>query len=314
MAEVESGFVDVSAAQDGGLLKKILVEGVGEETPPPGSSVEVHYVGTLHSDGSKFDSSRDRAGNFKFDVGVGQVIKGWDEGICTMKRGEKCILRCTSDYGYGDHGSPPKIPGGAILDFEVELFSWREKVKPPSQMDVDERRAHATKMKEAGTDAFKQQDWNTAVNRYEDGVEYITFDPNDDSGHGHSHGGQPCTGHGGDEAADGEKFELTDDDRKLAVALLNNCAMARLKAGEPEPAKFDCTKALQYDPANIKTFFRRAQAELAMGNYKACVEDAARVVELEPGNKEAEVLRRKALDEERKAKQKEKAMCSKMFG
>jgi FKBP-type peptidyl-prolyl cis-trans isomerase len=56
--------------------------------------VSVHYSGMLTKDGSKFDSSRDRPGKFDFQVGVGQVIKGWDEGIVTMKKGELCILRC----------------------------------------------------------------------------------------------------------------------------------------------------------------------------------------------------------------------------
>eukprot|EP00440_Ansanella_granifera_P013021 gb/GFBE01014145.1/.p1 GENE.gb/GFBE01014145.1/~~gb/GFBE01014145.1/.p1 ORF type:complete len:326 (+),score=133.02 gb/GFBE01014145.1/:1-978(+) len=325
MAEIEEGFVDISEAKDGGLLKKILVEGSGDATPPPGSSVEVHYVGTLHSDGSKFDSSRDRPGNFKFDVGVGQVIKGWDQGICSMKKGEKCILRCASDYAYGDHGSPPKIPGGATLNFEVELFSWKEKVKPPGQMTPEERRAYANKMKEQGTEAFKQGDFATAVNRYEDGAEYITFNPDDDDfgSHGHSHGGKPCSGHGDDSDDDhghghgagaSSAAELSDEDKVLAIALLNNCAMAKLKVGDADSAKFDCTKVLQYDEKNVKAMFRRAQAELSLHNFKACIEDAAKTLELDPSNKEAEQLKAKAALAEKKEKKQEKAMYSKMFG
>ncbi|CAE8591267.1 unnamed protein product [Polarella glacialis] len=328
MAEIEVGFVDVSEDQDGGLLKKILVEGKGDATPPKGSSVEVHYVGTLE-DGSKFDSSRDRPGNFKFDVGVGQVIKGWDQGICSMKIGEKCILRCSSDYAYGDRGSPPKIPGGATLNFEVELFAFKEKVKTARQMTVEERRAYALKMKDQGTEAFKQQDFATAINRYEDGAEYITFSAGGGhgGGHGHSHGGEPCSGGHGDESDEDDDDmghghgaaavaddDLGDEDKALAVALLNNCAMAKLKAGDADSAKFDCTKVLKYDAKNVKAIFRRAQAELAMGNFSACAEDTARVIEIEPENKEAGALRRKALDDEKKAKQKEKAMYSKMFG
>ena len=84
----------------------------------PEAKVKVHYVGTL-LDGSKFDSSRDRPGFFDFEVGVGRVIKGWDLGISTMHKGEKCVLACRHDYAYGAHGSPPKIPGGATLLFEV---------------------------------------------------------------------------------------------------------------------------------------------------------------------------------------------------
>lgn len=313
----EEGFVDISEDKDGGLLKKILVEGKGDEMPPPGSDVEVHYVGTLHSDGSKFDSSRDRPGNFKFAVGVGQVIKGWDTGICTMKKGEKCILRCRSDYAYGDSGSPPKIPGGATLNFEVELFSWKEKVKPVYQMSVEERRAYALKMKEQGTEALKAGDFATAVNRYQDGAEYITYsgggddDDDDDDEHGHSHADGQCDGH---HPQNTKPSELSEDDKQLAVALLNNCAMANLKLGEADAAKFDCTKVLEYDAKNVKAMFRKGQAELALGNFKACVDVCGRMLEVEPGNKDAEQLKLKAAHAEKSQKKNEKAMYSKMFG
>lgn len=84
----------------------------------------MHYVGTLE-DGTKFDSSRDRDQEFNFKLGMGSVIKGWDKGVATMKKGEKCILKCRSDYAYGEQGSPPAIPGGATLNFEVELIHWK---------------------------------------------------------------------------------------------------------------------------------------------------------------------------------------------
>merc|ERR1712217_539988 len=231
------------------------------------------------------------------------------------KRGEKAILRCTSDYGYGDHGSPPKIPGGATLNFEVELLDWKEPVKPPSEMTAEERRAHAAKMKEEGTAAFKLQDWATAVNRWEDGVEYLENKDEDDyGGQGHTHGGQPCSGHGDDDETCKVKTELSSEDKTMIIAMLNNSAMARLKLNEPDAAKFDCIKVLEYDKGNVKAFFRRGQAELAMGNFDATVENAAQVIELDPQNKEAEQLRRKALDGVKQAKQKEKAMAQKMFG
>jgi len=324
MAEIEEGFVDISEDKDGGLLKKILVEGKGTATPPSGSDVDVHYVGTLHSDGSKFDSSRDRPGTFNFEVGVGRVIKGWDQGICTMKRGEKCILRCRSDYAYGDSGSPPKIPGGATLNFEVELFSWKEKI---GNMTAEERKALALRMKEEGTEAFKAGNFESAVTSYEVGAEAITFKAGSQGhgGHGHSHGGVACSGDHGDDDDDDDDdemghgqssgpAELSDEDKTLAIALLNNCAMARLKVGDAEPAKFDCTKVLQYDPKNVKAMFRRAQAELSMKNFQACLEDAAATLELDPSNKEAELLKRKAVEAEKKEKKQEKAMYSKMFG
>jgi len=113
--------VDISG--DGGLLKSVITAGHGDESPAAGHTVHVHYVGTLE-DGSKFDSSRDRDEKFQFKLGQGQVIKGWDVGVATMKRGEVARLTCRSDYAYGEHGSPPSIPGGATLIFEVELFDW----------------------------------------------------------------------------------------------------------------------------------------------------------------------------------------------
>nr|AFK48238.1 unknown [Lotus japonicus] len=106
-----------------GLRKKLLKEGQGWETPEVGDEVQVHYTGTL-LDGSKFDSSRDRDAPFSFTLGQGQVIKGWDEGIKTMKKGENALFTIPPELAYGESGSPPTIPPNATLQFDVELLSW----------------------------------------------------------------------------------------------------------------------------------------------------------------------------------------------
>nr|1R9H_A Chain A, FK506 Binding protein family [Caenorhabditis elegans] len=115
--------IDITPKKDGGVLKLIKKEGQGVVKPTTGTTVKVHYVGTLEN-GTKFDSSRDRGDQFSFNLGRGNVIKGWDLGVATMTKGEVAEFTIRSDYGYGDAGSPPKIPGGATLIFEVELFEW----------------------------------------------------------------------------------------------------------------------------------------------------------------------------------------------
>lgn len=124
MTEPTAPHVDVSPDKDGGILKAIITEGHGYERPSAGNEVEVHYTGSL-LDGTVFDSSVSRGDKFKFKLGQGSVIKGWDVGVATMRRGEKAVFTLKSEYGYGATGSPPKIPPHATLVFEIELFDWR---------------------------------------------------------------------------------------------------------------------------------------------------------------------------------------------
>merc|ERR1711981_162446 len=105
-----------------GVNREVISEGNGG-SPKQGQTVAVHYVGTL-TNGNKFDSSRDRGKPFQFKLGMGQVIRGWDEGVAQMKLGEKCILTCTPDYAYGARGFPPVIPPNSTLKFEVELLGF----------------------------------------------------------------------------------------------------------------------------------------------------------------------------------------------
>jgi len=94
--------------------------------PKTGQKVVVHYTGKL-MDGTKFDSSRDRNQPFVFEIGKSNVISCWDEGVMTMKVGERAIITCPYNYAYGVRGSPPRIPPKATLVFDVELIKIMDK-------------------------------------------------------------------------------------------------------------------------------------------------------------------------------------------
>jgi FKBP-type peptidyl-prolyl cis-trans isomerase FkpA len=104
-----------------GLKYADLKTGTGDEAKP-GNKVAVHYTGWL-KDGKKIDSSLDRQAPFEFDLGAGQVIKGWDEGVAGMKVGGKRKLIIPSQLAYGERGTAGVIPPNAELTFEVELLS-----------------------------------------------------------------------------------------------------------------------------------------------------------------------------------------------
>ncbi len=116
-----SSTAQKSASPSAQLKIEDIKIGTGSAEVKSGDTVVMHYTGTLEN-GTKFDSSYDRNQPFETKIGVGQVIKGWDQGIPGMKVGGKRRLIIPSDLGYGSRGAGPKIPPNSTLIFDVELL------------------------------------------------------------------------------------------------------------------------------------------------------------------------------------------------
>ncbi|KAG0329024.1 hypothetical protein BGZ99_003654 [Dissophora globulifera] len=267
---------------DGQLWKKILREGTGD-SPMRKAKVNVHYVGTLFSNGDKFDSSRDRGSPFNFEIGVGQVIKGWDEGVKTMKIGELAELVCAPDYAYGAGGSPPKIPGNSTLKFEVELLGFQESADNPTA-----KLALAQKKKDQGNAFFKSGNNSSAAQAYKDGADLLS-----DMG--------------------GATEEQLQESGPLEVALLANLAAAYLKLNENGKAAETCKRALTLQPDHVKVTYRLAQAYLGLSEFEDAKKTALHGLEIAPVDATFSSLLSTISAKQAAFKKKEKAAYSKMF-
>lgn len=263
-----TGFVNVT--EDGGLMKKLLAEGEGE-FPETGFEVEAHYHGTLE-DGSVFDSSRDRGKTFKFTLGKGQVIKGWDKGFASMRKGEKAILRCRSDYAYGK-GGQGKIPPDATLYFEVELINFGPKKKEKWEYSDEEKTAEGTKLKDSGNKHFQEKNFESALKDYLEACEITEGNPANEA---------------------------------LFVACKSNAAQACISLQRYADAVLHASEAIKTDPHNVKALYRRGLARNHLGLAEEALVDLNHALEFDAENKavKAEIVKSKKLIADAKAKTK----------
>jgi len=119
--DIANRWPDAVRDDESGIYSVIRTEGTGP-TPNPGTPITVHYTGTL-MDGTQFDSSRDRNEPFRFNVGSGQVIPGWDRSLLQMKKGERRVIILPPEMAYGERGIGP-IPPNSWLVFDVELLDF----------------------------------------------------------------------------------------------------------------------------------------------------------------------------------------------
>ena len=165
--EQKSDYINIT--EDGGIKKKILKEGSGA-SPEQGNEVHVNYIGR-NSDNKVFDQTKDKP--FTFKIGSGQVIKGWDMGVKTMKVGEKAEFILSPDYAYGNKKVSDLIPENSTLTFEIELLKVVVPKKEVSDMTYEEKLAEGKKLKAEGVEKFKAKDFSAARDLFTRATAYL---------------------------------------------------------------------------------------------------------------------------------------------
>lgn len=233
-----TSYIDeVHITKDGGIVKKMIRAGEEGRKPEQGQEVVVKYEGRLE-DGTIFDSSDQHGEPLKINIGTGQVIEGWDKGILEMTLGEKADLVIKAKYGYGEMGSPPKIPGGATLIFTIELLEIAQARPTRWQMTDQQLIEYALRLKEDANIKFKDKKYKEAEGLYRDALSHL----------------------------DAVKLD-NEELRKLRVTLYQNLSVALNIAGDYRDTVQMCCLALALDAEAVKALYLRAVAYRNIKQY-----------------------------------------------
>jgi len=272
-----------------GLTKKVIKQGDGE-SPEAGAMCVMHYTGCLADDDSKFDSSRDRNEPFEFEVGIGKVIRGWDEGVVTMKKGEECVFCIRSDLGYGEMGAGGAIPPNADLVFHVELLDFFEKVKGLWEMNEEEKMTFAEDQKRKGNASLKEGDFIAAARCYEEGIKAFE---------------------------QAEVDELSPVYKALKQSLHSNHCIALLKSGNYLSATIQAKTVLSMDPSNIKATYNLVNALEKSGDFEMALRESKKILEKEDISESDRLMFQRqnqlTMAHRKEQDKKERAVYSKMF-
>ena len=275
--------IDVSG--DEGIIKNIISYGNGDN-PSEGQEVIAHYTGTL-LDGTKFDSSLDRNEPFKFQLGIGQVIKAWDLGFATMKKGEKAMIIAKSEYAYGKNGSPPTIPPDATLQFEVELLDFFDKPKSISEMTNEERYNISLSLKEEANQLVVEKVYDMANEKYLNALEHIK--PNITSN------------------------DLENKDTKLLLSIYLNLSLTSNKNKNYKSSINYAEEALLIDNTNVKALFRKSTSEKDSNNFNDSLDTLNKILELDKENCYAKKLLAYVKKNIVKDRERQRTLFSKLF-
>ncbi|VWU50850.1 FK506-binding protein (FKBP)-type peptidyl-prolyl isomerase [Hepatocystis sp. ex Piliocolobus tephrosceles] len=288
--ESTEGIETVHLTNDGGVIKTILRRGEeGEENiPKSGNEVSVHYVGKLETNGKVFDSSRDRNMPFKFHLGQGEVIKGWDICVSSMKKNELCTVRLDSKYGYGEEGCGENIPGNSVLIFEIELLNFSETKKSIYDYTDEEKIQAAYDLKEEGNELFKKNNINEAIAKYKEALDFFIH-------------------------ADDWEDSLLEKKKDIEIICNLNLSTCYNKNKEYANAINHASKVLKLDKNNIKALYKLGIANMNFGFLEDAKENLYKAALLNPNNMEIRNSYELCISKLKEARKKDKLTFGGMF-
>ena len=284
-------FDDISGS--GGVLKKIGFEGVtsgGEGKPEKGFTVEIKYV-MRTEEGNVVDvSCNDVWDNkeYKFVIGMREVIEGMDIAVMSMKRREKSRFFIRSDFAFGSEGCPPKIlQNVSWLIIDIELMAFRRPYRDKLFLRNNEVMPYVLKRKEQGNAFYRTKEYWKAVHEYKNSLKAIEF-------------------------VDDPMYKIPL--RDVAVSLLSNLSAAHLALANWKRVIKYCSQVLELEPQNEKALFRRSQA---LREYPDRLEEArkdlAQAIRIAPNNKNIREAYAKVIEEVKKKRKEDREAYGGIF-
>ena len=213
------------------------------------------YEGRLEN-GKIFDSSLDEESPFSFTIGQGQVIKGWDIGMMSMRIGEKAELVIQSEYGYGAQGAGADIPPNATLIFKVEIIQIDDRKAKKFMVSDEELLQKGKDLKEQGNGRFKNKDFEEAAKLYNEAILSLS-----------------------------KIKEKNKESQELQKTCYLNLSVSTNNLGRFNETIHNCTKALMIDSQAVKAYYLRAIANSKTNNFEEAIEDIKTAIKLNPGDK-----------------------------
>lgn len=274
---------------DGSVLKKILVEGSGYETPDECTKVKAKLTARLE-DGTVFENKTSDEDLVEWTIDNDEVVPGLDLALRKMKKSETALITIKPEQAFGSvavEKSLATVPANSTVVYEVELVSF-DAEKSTYAMSAAEKLESAEAKKADGNALFKIGKLSKALKRYTKGISAL------DSDHDFS-------------------TEQKTQAKTLKIALQVNQAAVNLKLKDYTAVKECCSKALELESQNIKALFRRAQAFVALGDIDDAEKDLKKIIEIDPQNRDARAEFKKVKAAQKEAFKKESKIYGNMF-